>query len=161
MRFKVVPEPRTLEFVADAQGAVPLVPETEDDCCARLLDRLDLVSRDEAREWLTFLRALGLVETGERGFHRRRVEPRRDDLTRAFRERVHGAEAVLDALAADGPLDPEGVYERVADTFPRWERDRHADPEEVWRERVRRLVEWAVVFGLAEREDGRYRRVDG
>jgi len=63
MKFKFVPEaPADLGFVADAQRAVPLVPGREDDCCARLTRRLDLPSRDVARTWLTFLRALRLVE---------------------------------------------------------------------------------------------------
>ncbi|PSQ34664.1 hypothetical protein BRD11_03500, partial [Halobacteriales archaeon SW_12_69_24] len=55
----------------------------------------------------------------------------------------------------DDPLGAGEVFERVSDRVPQWERHRHEDVADVWRQRVRRLLEWAVVLGLAERaEDG-------
>lgn len=159
MRFKAVPDPPGfLSFVAEARAAVPLVPGSEVDCCDRLLARTDLQARDDAREWLTFLRALGLVEKSARGFHRTRNECDRTVLASTFRERVYLAEDTLAVLdeAAD-PLDADAVFERLQDRVPRWERDRHADWEQVWRERVRRILDWAVLLGLAAREESGYR----
>jgi len=159
MQFKVVPDPPdSLDFVADARRAVPLVPGSEADCCARLMDRTGLSARDAAREWLTFLRALGLVEVGDRGFARTRGDSDREALADAFRERVYAAEDVLAALrAADEPLHAAVVFERVRDRVPQWERNRYADWEDVWTERVRRILDWAVLLGLAERTDEGYR----
>lgn len=158
MKFKIVPAPRSRGFVGEAQQALPLVPGSENDCCARLVDRTDLDARDEAREWITFLRALGLAEETESGYRRLRRDPAPDDLAAAFRERIFGAEAVLAVLdAADEPLDAEAVYERFREEVPNWERYRRADWDEEWRERVDRLLGWTVVFDLAERVDGAYR----
>ena len=164
MKFKVLPEPvADLERVSETQRAVPLVPDPEVSCCARLMRRTDVASQDSAKEWLTFLRALRLVE--EEGGRYRRLPHAADpaDLREAFRERVYLAEDVLDLLAAsDGPVDEETAFERVRDRLPEWERHRHADPEAVWRERVRRILEWAVTLGLANRaEGGGYVRRDG
>lgn len=158
MKFKVVPEPRSQEFLRTAQRALPLVPADENDCCARLLDRTDLRARDEAREWISFLRALDLAEETPSGFRRRRTDPGTADLVETFRERVFGAEDVLDILAgADTPLGHEPVFERFRERVPNWERHRRTDWEGEWHERVRRLLGWAVVFDLAERVDGNYR----
>ena len=158
MKFKIVPAPRSRGFVGEAQQALPLVPGSENDCCARLVDRTDLDARDEAREWITFLRALGLAEETGSGYRRLRRDPAPDDLAAAFRERIFGAEAVLAVLdAADEPLDAEAVYERFREEVPNWERYRRADWDEEWRERVDRLLGWTVVFDLAERVDGAYR----
>src|SRR6056297_3317185 len=99
MQFKLVPEPPAdLAMVADAQRAVPLVPGTEDDCCARLMRRLDFPSRDAARTWLTFLRALELADERDSGFVRRSQEPTPTHLRSAFLDRVYGAREVLESL---------------------------------------------------------------
>lgn len=158
MRLKPVPEPpRDLEDVETARGAVPLVPGSEDDCCARLMERYGLQRRDEARTWLTFLRALGLVERGASGFTRTREEVEREALAEAFAEGVFGAREVLDVLAEAGePLTPGEVFERFEPTIPEWERHKNAW-RETWRERVRQLLEWAVLLGLVERVDEEYR----
>lgn len=161
MRFKPVPAaPESLDAVAAVQRAVPLVPGSEADCCARVMDRTHVGERDEARTWLTFLRALELVRETEAGFVRERRDLEREALATAFRERVFAAGDVLDALAAaDEPLSADEVFERVEPRVPQWEREK--DPggwRETWRERVRRLLEWAVLLGLAERESGGYVR---
>ncbi|WP_458205812.1 hypothetical protein [Haladaptatus sp. NG-SE-30] len=160
MKFKLVPEaPDAIAFLADAQRAVPLVPGTEDDCCTRLMRRLDLPSRDVARTWLTFLRALELAEETRSGFVRIRRDPERDELAEAFETRVYGATTVLDLLSEHESLSEEDVFDHFRDEIPTWER--HKDPsrvEDVWRERVGNLLDWAVLFGLAERTDGAYRR---
>lgn len=156
MKFKVLPEPGDdLERVAEMQAAVPLVPDEETSCCARLMRKTGVPAQDQAKEWLTFLRALRLV--AEEGGQYRRLPAAADpeELREAFLERIYLAEDVLDVLAdADEPLAVETVFERVADRLPQWEQLRHTDPETVWRERVRRLLEWAVAFGLATRADG-------
>lgn len=158
MRFKPVPEPPAdLEFVATVQAAVPADPEAVDDCCARLVDRTSLRSRDEASTWLTFLRALELATEGPSGFGRVDREPDPDRLRSSFRERVYGAERVLEILAdADGALTADAVYERFHDGIPEYERERSGDDlEAVWGERVRRILEWAVLLDLAgEAADG-------
>lgn len=159
VQFKVVPEaPDSLEFVERAQLAVPLVPGSEGDCCARLMDRTGLDARDAAREWLTFLRAVGLVEAGERGFSRVDRIPCRPMLAEAFRERIFAVEDVLATLGeVDEPLDDQEVFARVRDRVPPWERNRHTDWADVWSGRVRRILAWAVLLDLAERANGGYR----
>jgi hypothetical protein len=122
------------------------------------MDRAGVPARDEAKEWLTFMRALGLVAEAERGYHRTREPLDRERLAAAFRERVYGVEDVLAALDTDEPLSVEGVFERFADSIPDWERRRHADPRQAWRERTRRMLDWAVLFGLVERVAGGYVR---
>lgn len=172
MQFKVVPRPPdSLAAVADARRAIPRVPGSIEDCCARLVARTDIRSRDDAREWLTFLRALGLVAESERGFYRTGDEFDPDDcltdrestttsVAAAFRTRVYLADAILETLrVADKPLDADGVFERVREDVPRWERDHHADWEQVWRERVWRILEWAVLFTLAGHDTDGYRAI--
>ncbi|WP_436926991.1 hypothetical protein [Halosimplex amylolyticum] len=156
MRYKVVPPVRDREFLEAAQRAVPLVPGTVEDCCIRLVDETSAPSRDAAREFLTFLQALELVEETPRGFRRRRVEVADADLADTFERRVFGASELLDALRIDGPLTADEAFEALREAVPRWERDRHTDWVAEWRQRTERLLDWSVVFGLAERENGRY-----
>jgi hypothetical protein len=159
VRFKVVPPaPDSLGTLETARRAVPLVPRSEDDCCARLMDRAGVPARDEAKEWLTFMRALGLVAEAERGYRRTREPLETDRLAAAFRERVYGVEEFLGALDVEKAVSTDGAFDRFAESVPTWERARHADWERVWHERVERLLEWATLFGLAERADGGYVR---
>lgn len=175
MRLKPVPAPPVdatdgpgtdlLAFLETARLAVPLVPGSEDDCCARLMARVDEVaSRDQARTWLTFLRALGLArETASGGFVRTDAPVNRGALADAFRERVFGARELLSILAAaaDEPVSAAEAFEAFEPTVPNWER--HKDPgrwREVWRERVERLLDWAVLLGVAARRDGGYVAVE-
>ena len=180
MRFKIVPEPPAdrsagsgdtdpvegstedgeTSAIERGQRAIPLVPASEAECCARLVDRLSLPARDAAREWLTFLRALGLVIGTDSGFRRRR-ENVPDDLAAAFRKRVYGVCEVLAVLdASEEPLPIEEVAERFAEHVPQWERHRYPDPETIWGERIERILGWAVYFGLAERVEEGYRPTD-
>lgn len=159
MQFKLVPEPpENLDFVADAQRAVPLVPGSEDDCCARLLDRTDLPSRDAARTWLTFLRALGLAEEKSSGFARVRRDPEPEFLRERFRGNVFGVPALLEILSeAEGPLSADEAFEVFRDEVPTWEHHKNPNSwEEIWGERVEYLLDWAVLLGLAEEVDGKY-----
>ena len=156
MKFKLVPTaPDSLGFVADAQRAVPLVPGTEEDCCARLMRRLDLPSRDTARTWLTFLRALELAEETDSGFKRLRTEPTADHLRDAIQRRVYGAEDVLAALEAaegDGPLTADAAFEAFKERVPVWEHYKNpGEWENIWAERVGDILEWLVLLDLAER----------
>lgn len=156
-RFKLVPDaPACLDDVEEAQRAVPLVPGTEDDCCARLMRRLDFPSRDVARTWLTFLRALDLAEETASGFVRRQREPTPEHLRAALLDRVYGAREVLDTLGPD-PVDADTAFERFEERVPEWEQ--YKDPSgwrETWRERVGFLLDWLVLVDLATRRAGGY-----
>ncbi|SFR54226.1 hypothetical protein [Halogeometricum limi] len=158
MKFKLVPEaPETLAFVADAQRAVPLVPGSEDDCCARLMRRLDFPSRDVARTWLTFLRAVELAdETDDGSFVRQDTDPTPDHLRDAFVRRIYGASDVL-ALLDSEPKSVSEVFEGFEERVPVWEHHRAAESwQDVWTERVERMLAWSVLLGLAERREGGY-----
>ena len=158
MRYKVIPGPANGDLLCAVRDAVPLVPGSVGDCCTRIRDRTAVSSREEAREWLTFCQALGLVDETDRGYHRVRDPPGGEALAVAFEEGVFGAREVVDSLdSADGPLDATDAFEAVRDSVPRWERDRSPDWESEWRGRVRRLLEWGVVVGHLERTDEGYR----
>ncbi|MFB6159918.1 MAG: hypothetical protein ABEJ61_01940 [Haloferacaceae archaeon] len=159
MKFKRIPDPPADRAgVERAREAVSRVPDPEADCCRRIAARLDL-PRDEGRAWLALLRALGLVERTANGYRRTDADPSPAALRRAFRERVYGAADALAALA-DGPLAADAVADELA--VPAWERRRTSDPEAAWRERTRRLLDWLVLLGLAERTpDGYAARDDG
>lgn len=157
MRLKPVPEPPDdLGHLGAVLAAVPPEPDPAIDCCARVRRSLDLPTRDAASDWLAFLRALGLVEATERGLARANdgVEPGADAgrLAAAFRDRVHGAREVLDVLAAaEGPLDAGSVADRAVEEFPGSRRARGSGLEAAARDRVERLLGWAVLLGLARR----------
>jgi hypothetical protein len=163
MRLKPVPPaPESLATVGEMQAALPLVPGSEDDCCARLLRRTALHARDDARTWITFLRALELVDEHDGGYTRRRVDPEPGALANAFERRVFSARELLDALAsAEEPLSPTAAFERIEGIVPRWERNKRRTWREDWRERVRRLLDWTVLLGLAEETPDGYRAVEG
>ena len=163
MRFKHVPNPpATVSFVREAQAAVPLVPGSEDDCCARLVRRCGFDSRDDARTWLTFLRAVGLARETDAGFERLRTEPTAEYLRTAVLDGVYGAREVADALLdarrgdGDAAVSPAAAFDRLADRIPGWERNRTTDWEAVWRERTGRTLDWFVLLGLATESDGAY-----
>lgn len=119
--------------------------------------RLDFRSRDVARTWLTFLRALELAAKTESGsFVRRRTDPTPAHLRRAFRERIFGAQEVLSMLSAD-PTTADEAFEAFEDRVPTWEH--HKNPDEwrvIWRDRTETVLEWFVLLGAAEKRDGGY-----
>ncbi|WP_049935035.1 hypothetical protein [Haloplanus natans] len=155
MKFKPVPPaPDEFGYVTRVQRAVPLVPGTEDDCCARLMNRLDLPSRDAARTWLTFLRALELAEETPSGYRRTDREPGVAGCREAFLNRVFAADAVRDALAAEGPLTADAAFEAVRERVPAWERHRDTEWTDAWRERVADLLDWLVLLDAAARTGG-------
>lgn len=157
MKFKVVPPVRGLETLRTVASALPLVPDDEESCCVRIVRETDIPSPDEAREWLTFCRALGLAETADTGYRRVRGDPTQDVLADRFHDRVYGADSVLGILAGeDAPLSVSDLSDRFE--VPAWERHRHTDPDQVWRDRIERILGWAVLFGLAEQSDSGYRR---
>ncbi len=161
MRYKVAPGPPDRERLHAVSEAVPLVPASVEDCCTRIRDRTAVPSREVAREWLTFCQGLGLVDETDRGYYRLRDPPDDDALAAAFNQGVFGAREVLAALdSADRALGAEAVFEAVREVVPKWERDRSPDWEAKWRERVRRLLGWGVVFGHLERAEDGYRVAD-
>jgi len=163
MRYKTAPGPVELvgvDTLGSAHTALPLVPETVDDCCARVVERTAVSNRDDAREWITFLEALGLAEETPRGYRRVKTDLDPNALSDAFVENVFGVAELLESLEAEGPLTAEEGFASLRPSVPAWEMDRHADPERAWTERVRRLLAWSVAFGLAGRDGERYRASD-
>ncbi|GAB3412715.1 hypothetical protein GCM10027435_05770 [Haloparvum alkalitolerans] len=160
-RFKLLPAPPAdLDAVADAQRAVPLVPGDEDDCCARLQQRCGYETRDVARTWLTFLRALELAAETDAGFKRLPADPDPDHLRDAFLRRVSLAPEALRALVAaadagEGALDAAAVFERVRDAVPTYEEYKNpAEWTDIWRDRTADLLGWLALLDLAERAAG-------
>ena len=147
MRYKVAPPARSVDALADARAAIPLVPEPEADCCRAIQDATDCATRDEARTLLTFLQALDLVAESERGYYRTQHSLDREQAGTAFRRQVFPVEELFAALE-DGPLDVDGAFAAVREAIPPWERNRHADWTAVWRGRVEHLLEWGVTFGV-------------
>lgn len=162
MRFKVVPPaPDSLDRLRAVHRALPRVPDAEASCCARLMRDAAVPSQDEAKAWLTFCRALGLAEEGPRGYGRLGGEPDDSALADRFRERVFAADEALSVLADSAePLGADAVFDRLQDRVPTWERQRSADWAETWRDRVGRILSWAVLFDLATREGDRYRSAE-
>jgi hypothetical protein len=158
VKFKLVPEaPETLDDVADAQRAIPLVPGSEDDCCARLMRREDFPSRDVARTWLTFLRALELVAETDSGFVRLDTDPTDAHLRAAFVERIYGAEELLRTLDDEGPLTADDAFEGFETRVPVWEHYKNPSRwQTIWRDRVETILEWFTLLGLAEKTDAGY-----
>lgn len=156
MRVKPVPAPpEATDRLFEIRNAVPLVPEPEGSCCERLIQRTVLDETGNARDWLAFLRGLGLVE-GSSGYHRTRDGPDDDDLATALLEGIYGARELYQILAdAERPLSADDVFDRF-EAVPRWERHRNPDWRSVWRERVERLLGWLVLFGLAEHSNREY-----
>jgi|AntRauTorcE11897_2_1112592.scaffolds.fasta_scaffold03120_6 hypothetical protein len=161
MRFKHVPAaPESVDRVFEARRTVPLVPDTQEDCCTRLMERVGFPERDEAAKWLTFLRALDLVAKHERGYARTRPDVDAEDLAPAFLDGVYLAPAVHDVVAnASEPLSAGEVFDAVADDVPEYERNKYPNSwREVWGETVARELDWLVLLGvLARTDDGRYR----
>lgn len=152
---RAVPE-ATADYVADVQAAVPLVPGTEDDCCARLQRRLGYESRDVSRTWLTFLRGIDLAVETDEGFRRTRESADAAGLRERLFAGVLGVTELGAALAAaDESFGVADGFAAVEPLVPRWERTRTDDWETVWRGRVTRLFDWFVALGLAERVEGR------
>lgn len=159
-RKPVPPAPASLDRVWTVRDAVPLVPESEDDCCRRLIERAAVPDRGTASAWLVFLSALGVVADTDSGYARVREDRSRGDLADAFREDVFLAAETLDALDADDPRTPEDVFEAVRERVPRWERSKRENWQAFWTDRVERRLDWAVLLGLAVRDDDGYRRAD-
>jgi hypothetical protein len=159
-RKPVPPAPSSLDRVRAVRDAVPLVPESEDDCCRRLVDRADVPDRGTASAWLVFLTALGAVEETDLGYARVRGDVDRADLAAGFRENVFLAPEVLDALDEEAARTPDEVFDAVRERVPRWERSKREDWAAFWTDRVGRRLDWAVLLGLAERTGEGYRPAD-
>jgi len=158
MRLKPVPEPPdSLEELRAFQRAVPLVPGSTDDCCARLRDRRGLPDRQTANDWLAFLRALGLVRETPRGFVRTDAEPTPERVRERLREGVLLVPDALSALRDASPADPltaEGLFAATRESVPRHDRARDPNWEATWRERADRLLRWLALVDLAEPVEG-------
>ncbi|OAQ51694.1 hypothetical protein HTG_16685 [Natrinema mahii] len=170
MRFKPVPEPPAdLETVETLYRTLPPTVGDVDDCCGHLVDETPLEDREAAATWLTFLHALELAAAESGSFHRRETGSsgdagdavegplERGRLGRAFRTRVDGADAVCTTLeTADEPLTVAEVVDERREDGSSDDRRRSGRPR-VDPERTERLLEWAVLLGLAERAGDGYR----
>lgn len=152
MKIKVVPPvPDSLDRLRAVQAALPVVPDAEESCCVRLARDGGVADTETAREWLPFLRALGLAESGPRGYGRVREDPDPATLAARFREGVYAAdEAVAVVESAGRPVAADEVFERLRERVPAWERGRSADWRTVWRQRTKRVLGWAALFRLVE-----------
>ena len=157
MRLKPVPDPPTaIDDLRAFQRAVPLVPGSTDDCCARLRERCDLPSRQVANDWLAFLRALGLARETSRGFVRTDAEPTPERIRKGLRNGVllvPEAMAALRAASTADPLTADDLFEATRESVPRHDRARDPNWEDSWRERADRLLGWLALVDLAERVD--------
>jgi len=157
MRYKVAPPARSLARLETARGAVPLVPDSEADCCRAIQGAIDVGDRETAREYLVFMQALGLVAETERGYHRTREEWTVGTLATAHRDRVFLVSELLEAVESSHRT-PSAAFEAVRGRVPRWERERDNDWEHRWGDAVEELLSWAVLFGLLTVADGEFRR---
>ncbi|NHN65722.1 hypothetical protein G9463_20995 [Haloarcula sp. JP-Z28] len=157
MRYKVAPPARSRSFLETAREAIPLVPDSEGDCCRAIQTATDISDRETAQKYLVLLQALGLVAESERGYYRTRTDPDQSALAAAFEESVFGVDVLVAALDSE-PVAAAAAFDALRDEIPRWERERHTDWESVWQERTANLLEWAVVFGLAQKTDDGYRQ---
>lgn len=160
MRVKPVPTPpNDIETLTTAQRAIPLVPASEPECCARLLDRLGLDARDQARTWLTFLRGLGLVNQRTRGYVRTNRTIDQTELAAALLDGVYGARELLGILeTADTPLPEAAVFAEFEPHIPQWER--HHTPaawRDRWQKRVSNLLGWLALVDRVESTPNGYR----
>lgn len=158
MKRKPVPAPpASRDRLDEVRRALPLVPGSEDDCCARLQSRADVPDRSAAGEWLEFLCALGLARETQSGFVRTREDLDADELAQNFRSGVVLADEALALLAdADEPEPVDAVFDAVRSSVPRWEQRKRDNWQAVWRDRTGRLLDWAVLLGLATETDGGY-----
>ncbi|KAA9398398.1 hypothetical protein Har1130_04315 [Haloarcula sp. CBA1130] len=157
MRYKVAPPARSRSFLETARDAIPLVPDSEADCCRAIQTATDVSDRETAQEYLVLLQALGLVAESDRGYYRTRADLGDAALAPAFEDSVFGIDVLLAALGSE-PVDTDTAFGALRDEIPRWERERHTDWEAVWQKRTANLLEWAALFGLAEKTANGYRQ---
>ena len=146
MRYRLVP-PADLD-ITDVHAAVPSKANAVEDCCAQLLESTAIGSREEARTWLVFLHALGMVAEGTDGYHRISDNFSSGSLRESFVDEVYGvAELVAVVEASDHPLARDELVERVAAGL---------SPSGDWEGNVDRLVGWAERFGIVSVSAGGY-----
>lgn len=158
-RLPPAPEPGATahETIETARDAVGRVPDSEADCCARVSEAIN-VDRRAARDWLTLLRALGLVKRSAGEYRRTDDDVDRATLRRRVFTAVYGAREVFDALPG-----PDGEARSAADVVgavrqPTWEHHRHVDPGAAWARHVERLLNWLTAVGAVEQGAEGYRR---
>jgi hypothetical protein len=155
-----VPPARVVDYVGDVQAAVPLVPGSETDCCARLGRRPEIPRRALSPTRTTFHRGLPIARAPDAGFRRTRREPTVSGVRAGLVEGVLGAREIA-ACVSDGPTTLEDAFGAVEPLVPRWERTRTDEWEQVWRARAARLCDWLAGLGLAAPEAGDAGHDDG
>lgn len=160
MRYRRLPPAATVETLREVRGAVPRSPAETDDCCARIVERTAVGTREDASAWLVFLSALGCVERSDAGYYReprdgetRNGERPIEELAGAFESGVFGVRELLSVLEEGRPLGPAETLERL-DGRTRRRLARTGAAEEY----VTRVLGWAEVFGLVRADDDGYVR---
>lgn len=142
MRYKPVPPaPESLDAVARARDSLPASLDPDVDCCARVMDAVD-VDRAGAADWLVFLTALGLLRESGGKYAQTNARVDRDALAAALLENVYGARELADALGEEDEVTAGTVVSRVSARRNR--------------ERVERLFDWFCLFGVVARNDDGY-----
>ncbi|WP_336364506.1 hypothetical protein [Halalkalicoccus salilacus] len=114
MRVKPVPvPPSAVDRLLDIRDALPLVPEPEESCCERLVSRANVEDAETARDWLTFLRGLGLAAEGSSGYYRTREEPDDSETPPASRAAgASGSDDVTERSSVSSQPESGNVTER-------------------------------------------------
>lgn len=155
MRYRLVP-PAGMERLRTVRRAVPTDSATVEDCCAHLIGETPVCSRECAREWLVFLRALDLVATDGDGYYRTDTPIDNDAMATRFESSVFGVREVTAVLGdAEDALSVTDVFGRVQEELPQRNNRVASQEGEMYFER---LLAWGVVLGLFARTDGRYQR---
>ncbi len=117
MRYKVAPPARSHSFLESARDAIPLVPDSEADCCRAIQTATDVSDRETAQKYLVFLQALGLVAESDRGYYRTRTDHDQAALATAFEKSVFGVDVLVEALNSE-PVDTDDAFDAFGLRFP-------------------------------------------
>ncbi|WP_345779411.1 hypothetical protein [Natrinema sp. SYSU A 869] len=135
MQFKPVPEPPTdRTLLATVCRTLPATASDVDDCCQHLIDETPLETRRRGSLFCARSRSRTDSDTP-------------DDLEQDELERADGSLTANEVAAAI-----QSERQQSGD----WRRRSNRD-EKAQRERVERLLEWAVLLGLAEKPGDGYR----
>ena len=157
VRYKPLPEPRSLEELRAIHRAVPADPTDTDDCCRAVATAASLHDRGTAREWLGFLEALELVDSNQDGYYRCDWPADGETLGDRFERRVLGARELLEVLDSETGATLDQLVPALTDSdgFELRSSDSAEDDIEG---RVRRLLGWSLELGRVAKQDERYRR---
>lgn len=156
VRYTLVPRARSWEFLDHVHGTVPETPEEIEDCCGHVHEHTAVASREHAREWLVFLRALDCAQKGPAGYYRIGKPDRPEAIAEAFETNLFGVRELLTILSdASNPLTADAFCERL-DASERGRLVSAVGTVESACESVERRLQWADLFELVSRRNDRY-----